>query len=444
VNLLAKQTALFNELFTDKALTDVFYEYIQTHSAVGVDGVSFDVFIKDLTNNINTITRKINDGSYRFSKYRTKLISKGPKKYPRELSMPTLRDKIVIKQLHTFIISAYGDSINFPRLHVIVGELFKEIKDNKYDYFIKTDIKDYYPSINHQLLIKQLCKKIKDIRALDLILKTLKRNSNSSNSMIGVPQGLAISNILANIYMQGFDHYFVKFPGIKMFRYVDDILILCKSYNQLSIESLLKKRLKKIKLSPHEFEKNGKSIHGLIAQNEFSYLGYTFSGDSISVRKKSISKILDSIIKVFTQHKNLKDKEKSHKYLEWKINLRITGAISEKKRYGWLFYFSQINDLKLLFSLDHALECIRKRFEADKFKCKSFVRAFHEITKNLNKTNYIVNYDNFDEDKKRELLKTVFLIKNIDTISSPDISVLFKRKIHKSLHELELDLQQQS
>ena len=43
----------------------------------------------------------------------------------------------------------------------------------------------------------------------------------------GVPQGLSISNILANIYMAPIDCKYSKKSSYKYYRYVDDILILC-------------------------------------------------------------------------------------------------------------------------------------------------------------------------------------------------------------------------
>lgn len=36
----------------------------------------------------------------------------------------------------------------------------------------------------------------------------------------------------------------------------------------------------------------------------------------------------------------------------WRLNLRISGCILESKKYGWLFYYSQMSDLKILFQLD--------------------------------------------------------------------------------------------
>ena len=43
------------------------------------------------------------------------------------------------------------------------------------------------------------------------------------------------------------------------------------------------------------------------------------------------------------------------------LNERITGAISEKKRYGWIAYFNQITDMTLLYRLDGAISGLFKR-----------------------------------------------------------------------------------
>ena len=66
----------------------------------------------------------------------------------------------------------------------------------------------------------------------------------------------------------------------------------------------------------------------------FSYLGYTFSGKSVSVRSNSIDKLKSSIAAIFTGYKH--SKLKNVDFLLWRLNLRITGCVFEKTFKGLL------------------------------------------------------------------------------------------------------------
>lgn len=94
--------------------------------------------------------------------------------------------------------------------------------------------------------------------------------------------------------------------------------------------------------------------------NGFDYLGYQFTNEHISARGGSIEKLKASLAGIFTSYKHFKNK--SLKILEWRLNLRITGCVFEKKCKGWQFFFAEINDEKLLHRLDHYVFRLCKRF----------------------------------------------------------------------------------
>ena len=71
---------------------------------------------------------------------------------------------------------------------------------------------------------------------------------------------------------------------------------------------------------------------------------HTLSHDKVSVRKSSILKLEQSMEDLFGEVK-----KENIKYLKWKLNLKITGFILEKQKYGWMFFYSQITDVNLLF-----------------------------------------------------------------------------------------------
>ena len=145
---------------------------------------------------------------------------------------------------------------------------------------------------------------------------------------------------------------------------------------------------------------------------------------------------------LFTSPSNYKYSEKhDQKLLCWTLNTRITGCIFNETKYGWMFFFSQINDLQLLSSLDHFVkkQLIRFGLNPKVTKVKRFTRAYHEITKNLKNTKYIPNFDEIKLREKREILFDIFQIK-AKRMSKYEIEYQFRRKIFRTVKDLERDL----
>lgn len=109
-------------------------------------------------------------------------------------------------------------------------------------YYLKLDIKKFYPSINRKILKQQLRKLFKDkdlLMELDNIIDSFDKNDiyklhlSESEKQIycqpgrGVPVGSYLSQYLANFYLAYFDHWLVEVCGCKyIIRYMDDIVIL--------------------------------------------------------------------------------------------------------------------------------------------------------------------------------------------------------------------------
>ena len=113
------------------------------------------------------------------------------------------------------------------------------------DYFVMLDIKDFFPSICHQQLIKKLYHEI-NLRKRNQININECRNlvDVCSVSTRGLPLGFINSPILANIYMKEFDNIFygkIKNLGLHnpiYTRYADDIVVSFKGESDLDFNSL--------------------------------------------------------------------------------------------------------------------------------------------------------------------------------------------------------------
>ncbi|WP_237757562.1 reverse transcriptase domain-containing protein, partial [Enterobacter hormaechei] len=179
----------------------------------------------------------------------------------------------------------------------------------------------------------------------------------------GVPQGLSISNILAEIALQNIDAEIEGIKDIWYKRYVDDILVLTPIGRASDLANLIIDKLKNIGLSPHPLEEEGsKSVVGILSV-PFNFLGYEISDKGISIKKDSILRFESSLAKIFTAYRHAlvraeskKEKEKALAYCQWKLNLRITGCIFNGKRMGWVAYFSQISTTTQLRCVNHTID----------------------------------------------------------------------------------------
>lgn len=105
---------------------------------------------------------------------------------------------------------------------------------NKYGlrYVVDMDLSKCFDTLDHELIIDLVNKKISDGKVLKLVRKFLKSGVMEDGQIltaeIGSPQGGVISPLLMNIYLNEFDQE-IKEKDIRIVRYADDILILARS-----------------------------------------------------------------------------------------------------------------------------------------------------------------------------------------------------------------------
>jgi hypothetical protein len=278
----------------------------------------------------------------------------------------------------------------------MILDIKKNIKSNKYDSFIKLDIKDFYPSLDHDILMVKMETKIDDPRAISLIKKAITKYTIAEGRVdktklqelsIGVPQGLSFSSVLSSIYMTELDNKYHHRTDMAFYRFVDDVLILCNKKDLDEIKSDIVKDMNDLNLQVHTFKDGSdKSSSGTIGLDRFQYLGYEFFDNTVSVRESSLDTFYNSIIKVFQTASDENE-------LYYNLNHKITGCVYHNKKYGWLSFFALIDDMTLLYKLD---AFVKKSFNQYKMayhedKVKKFVKTYFEL-KNLEKSNYIPKY----------------------------------------------------
>ena len=436
------QVAHFKDYFSEDKLNGIYHSKIIHRATVGMDRIIPDVFDKELDKHISIISKKVLAGRYHFTHYREVLISKGRDSNPRVISIPTIRDKVALGALHAFLQDSFRDIVEEPLLHTVIGKITHTIKTSGFDSFVKVDIHRFYSSINHDVLIPKVAQKVKEDAAIALLKSAISTATVPANALLeknicnvkGVPEGLSISNILADIYLSDLKNIMTARYSIAYFRYVDDILILCKSSDAELIQhdiTALIEIIYKLQIN------DKKTYHGKLADG-VPYLGYVFFDDRICVRSGAIQKIENSIEALF----RLRSRSAIGKELfAWRLNLKIGGCIYESKKYGWLFYYSQLTDLSVLYHLDWFVDKQFERFRMEPIlKRMRFVRTFHEITKNLDDSSYLINIDRYTDDQKRELVHTVQEGKKVPE-DSKELEKRFKAVMFKEIQKLEHDIQ---
>lgn len=447
---------VFESLTAPTNLKRTYRNHIRQGTARGRDGVVPIGLDQEIDAISALVSRKARAGTYKFTSYRQLLISKGAQRFPRVISIPTARDRILLKSIALLIETVFPESKGKVAQQK-VAKLQRELILQNFDGFVRLDIENFYPSISHEAVMKTVHTKIRKSEILVLIqdsIRTPTLGDNAPRSAIltsrGVPQGLPMSNLLAEIAMQDIDSKFASDSSIVYLRYVDDIIILCDFGDAKRIADSVTAACAAVSLKVHDPSKDGsKSRIGRISES-FDYLGYVFSPTKISVRHESIKNLKSSIARIFTRYKyqveanpgSVSEESKARTECLWKLNLVITGCIFNSQRRGWVHYFSQIDDISLLIGLDATVRNFARRFGlSEDFHPKTFARAYWKINKaDTGDEPYIPNFDTFSGEQMRTALVEVFHVFDAEQLNDDRTRRLFYKEVKRLVDKLEKDI----
>lgn len=257
--------------------------------APGIDGVTFAAIEESgLEEFLEKIREELVNGTYLPMRSREKAIDKGNGKL-RTLKIPSIRDravqgavKLILEPIFEsdFQDGAYGYR---PRrtAHQAIHRVGGALSEGK-TQVIDLDLKAYFDTIRHDILIKKIADRVEDKKVLRLIKLILKAGGKR-----GAGQGGVASPLFSNIYLTEVDAMLErakeatrrdKYTHIEYARFADDLVVLIeRHYTWTWLAPAVEKRLRE------EFAKLGVEINqektktvDLEKGEAFSFLGFDF------------------------------------------------------------------------------------------------------------------------------------------------------------------------
>ena len=262
--------------------------------AAGVDGQTIEAFEGRLAPNLYKLWNRLSSGSYMPPPVRRVDISKASGG-TRPLGIPTVADRIaqevVRRRLEPMLEPVFdADSYGYrPGRSAIDAIRTARQRCWRYDWVLDIDIKGFFDTIDHELLLRALRRHTDDAWVRLYVERWLKAPAMLGDGELvarerGTPQGGVISPLLANLFLHyAFDAWMRReMPDVPFERYADDIICHCRSEEEAqALWRRLDRRLRDCGLDLHPQktklvyckDTNRKEEHECV---RFDFLGYRF------------------------------------------------------------------------------------------------------------------------------------------------------------------------
>jgi len=298
---MPKYHSLRDKVFSLKNLYAAFQHVKKNKGKAGLDRVSIKQFESDLENNIQNIHKELKTAIYNPSPVLRVYIPKG-RHDKRPLGIPIVKDRVVQQAFRQIIEPIFekdfsDNSFGFrPKrsCHDAIRRL-EQYKQEGYRSILDADIKAFYDTIPHKLIMDSLCEKIADGWVLNSIENMLKAGVMEDGIVHktnqGTPQGGVISPLLANLVGDIIDKELEK-AGYKFVRYADDFVVMTKTQEVLPAALAYVKEIIEGKLGMKLSEDKTKLTN---FKRGFRFLGFDFKGKNKGISMKSLDKLKDTV-----------------------------------------------------------------------------------------------------------------------------------------------------
>ena len=297
-----KWYSLYDKVYGPANLERAWEKVRSNKGAGGVDRQSIADFGREKEKHLREMHRLLREKRYKPLSLRRVYIPKGNGEW-RPLGIPTIRDRVVQQALlnilepifePTFHEHSYGFRAN-RSTHTAIEHVVKSMQEGK-EWVLEIDIRKYFDTVNHELLLDAVNEEISDGSVLRLIRMFLEsgvmENGVRQTTEEGTPQGGVISPLLANIYLNHFDWEMAK-RGHDTVRYADDAVVLCVSREEAerALADVRKMLEGKLRLNLHP-EKTRILYH---KEGSFDFLGFFVHRRYLWPRLKTLMRFKEKV-----------------------------------------------------------------------------------------------------------------------------------------------------
>ena len=341
---------LYTHVWKLDVLNEAYRLAKHNNGAPGVDGVTFrqieadgrDEFLRSLRHELETKT-------YRPLPCRQVTIPKEGGK-ERGLKIPAIRDRVVqgaLKLVLEPIFEADFQPGSFGyRPHRSAHQALKRVRSGlnlRLHQVIDLDLRSYFDSVRHDLLLAKLAARIRDRDLLRLCKAILK-----SGGRRGLPQGSVIGPLWANVFLNDLDRMLERaqaatrrgpYDTVRYARFADDLVVLIDAHPRARhwapmVKRRLWEELAKLDLTINEDKTR---IVDFGTEKAIDFLGYTFR--CVPTRKDPAKKM--ALCRP-QQKKRTRFLRELSQVLRRRLHVPVENVVKEEvnpRVRGWVNYF---------------------------------------------------------------------------------------------------------
>ena len=346
------------------------YEKVKANrGAAGVDEVSIAEFEDDLKGNLYKLWNRMSSGTYFPAPVRAVEI---PKKRSgvRTLGVPTVADRVAQTVVRMYLEPQvepifHPDSYGYRPGRSALDAVGKcRERCWKSNWVIDLDIRAFFDSIDHDLLLKAVSKHTDRTWVRLYVKRWLQAPLQKEDGTVvqrdrGTPQGSAISPLLANLFLHyAFDVWVAReFPTVSFERYADDAVVHCASELEArEVLGAIALRMAQVGLELHPDKTRivyckDDSRRGSYEHERFNFLGYTFRSRLV---KSKHGRFFPSFSPAVSDDAA---KAMRREIRRWRLHRRSDTSLSGLARLvnpvvqGWINYYGRFHRSRLYPSL---------------------------------------------------------------------------------------------